>query len=450
MSIAFEILDSPPAGLFWSAPLASDSDFTAEDPLALDYLGQQVGLWLFPGFTTRTNRAQNYAVVLYGLHLAETAIRKYGYPGDDETRTRLFERWERFWALATFESRKGELVRGDDDAMRGVFGAKRAWFPGTTPLPLDFPLISRQNELGGLGAYLSSLREYGLVFPGTLRVTPAAKAILDAFWGEQGEGKKSHLYEDYVLEALDFSITTISRKRGLLTLAGLGRRSRLSCLVRRSRTKQQHRLWEALFLNARDGSTLPLANLLVTAGRDDVEEPEALLVGILAGRWGKLPPELSAQVRIALAFGRIARVLLERFHRAYGHVNEHGWVADFGAVAETAFPKENVTKLRSACDAVLEARGALRFQKLTFHGSEFLNLLGKMASANATDCLQHLLNFHQRVQRSRRGGGSWLRPENDKLVMQVAGYSGYKSEVAFPSLKLGVVRRLLADLGRLE
>jgi stalled ribosome alternative rescue factor ArfA len=73
-----------------------------------------------------------------------------------------------------------------------------------------------------------------------------------------------------------------------------------------------------------------------------------------------------------------------------------------------------------------------------------------MASANATDCLQHLLNFHQRVQRSRRGGGSWLRPENDKLVMQVAGYSGYKSEVAFPSLKLGVVRRLLADLGRLE
>jgi len=59
MSIVFEILDSPPAGLFWSTPLASDSDFTAEDPLALDYLGQQVGLWLFRGFTTRTNRAQN-------------------------------------------------------------------------------------------------------------------------------------------------------------------------------------------------------------------------------------------------------------------------------------------------------------------------------------------------------------------------------------------------------
>ena len=113
-------LKSLPDGLFWSAPLTSDSDFTAEDPLALDYLGQQVGLWLFPGFTTRTSRAQYYAVVLYGLHLADRAVRVYGYSGDDETRTRLFERWERFWALATLECRNGTLERGDDDRARGV------------------------------------------------------------------------------------------------------------------------------------------------------------------------------------------------------------------------------------------------------------------------------------------------------------------------------------------
>jgi len=88
-----EVLDAPPGELFWTSPLGLDSDFTAEDPLAFDYLGQQVGLWLFKGFTTRTARAQNYAVVLYGLNLAEKAVTKYGYSGDDETRTRLFERW---------------------------------------------------------------------------------------------------------------------------------------------------------------------------------------------------------------------------------------------------------------------------------------------------------------------------------------------------------------------
>jgi hypothetical protein len=106
--------------MFWSAPHALDSDFTPEDPLALDYLGQQVGLWLFKGFTTRTSRAQNYAVVLYGLDLADKAVQKYEYSSNDETRLRLFERWERFWALATLEFRNGAISRGDEDAMRGV------------------------------------------------------------------------------------------------------------------------------------------------------------------------------------------------------------------------------------------------------------------------------------------------------------------------------------------
>lgn len=50
-------LASLPESLFWSAPPAVDTDFTAEGPLALDYLGQQVGNWMFPGFTTGTGRA---------------------------------------------------------------------------------------------------------------------------------------------------------------------------------------------------------------------------------------------------------------------------------------------------------------------------------------------------------------------------------------------------------
>lgn len=195
MMAALDALKIPPEGLFWSESLALESDFKKEDPLALDYLGQQVGLWLFRGFTTRTDRAQYYAVILYGLHLADKAVRKYGYPEDDGTRIRLFERWERFWALATLERRDGALERGDEDAMRGVRGATRAWRSGNTPLPLDFPLISRQSELGGLGAYLSSLREYGLVFPGSLRVTPAAREMLDSFWSEPRERNWNHPYE---------------------------------------------------------------------------------------------------------------------------------------------------------------------------------------------------------------------------------------------------------------
>ena len=442
-------LKSPPDGMFWSAPLALDSDFTAEDPLALDYLGQQVGLWLFRGFTTRTSRAQNYAVVLYGLDLVERAVREYGYPGDDETRTRLFERWERFWALATLEFRNGELVPGDEDGMRGVRGATRAWFPGNRRLPLDFPLISRQSELGGLGAYLTSLREYGLVFPGTLRVTPAAREILDSFWSEPGERDWSHLYEEYALEALNFDTTSIARRNGRLTLAGLGKRSRLSSLVHRGRKKQQDRLWNALFVASRDGSTLALAERLIAANERGVEDAEALLEGLLAKRWGKLAPDIASKVEVALAFGRLARVLLVRFDRAYGYVDQHGWVADFNTVAEAGFPADEANELRSCCTAVLSAHDARQFRKLQYHGPDLLTLVGRLTTSGPSESLAHLIAFHKSVQRSRRGGGSWLREEQGKLVMQVAGYNGYKSEAGFPNFKLNVVRRLLEDLGRL-
>lgn len=448
---ALKALKTPPDGLFWSEPLELESDFKKEDPLALDYLGQQVGLRLFRGFTTRTDRAQYYAVVLYGLHLADKAVCKYGYPGDDGTRTRLFERWERFWALATLEFRGGALERGDEDAMRGVRGATRAWRGGNTPLPLDFPLISRQSELGGLGAYLSSLREYGLVFSGSLRVTPAAREMLDSFWSEPRKRSWNHLYEEYALKALDFESPRIARTSGRrLTLARLGQRSRLSSLVRHRRTAQQERLWTALFVAARDGSTHPLAERLVAACSDGVDAAETLLEGLLADRWEKLTPDLFNKVEVALAFGRLARALLRRFDRAYGYVDEHGWVADFDAAAQASFPDNKATRLRGLCKAMLSARDARHFRKLQYHGPDFLTLVEKLTTSGATDSLNHLLEFHRSVQRSRRGGGAWLRIEQGKLVVQVAGYNGHKSKPGFPGFKLNVVRRLLADLGRLE
>ena len=449
MVTTLDPLNGPPNGLFWSDPLAADSDFKKEDPLALDYLGQQVGLWLFPGFTTRTNRAQYYAVVLYGLHLVDVATKKHGYHGSTETRTRLFERWERFWALATLEFRNGALEPGDEDAMRGVRGAIREWKPGSRPLPLDFSLISRQSELGGLGAYLSSLREYGLVSPDSLRPTPAAQGILECFWSEQGERNWSHHFESYAIKALELKSQNIARSNGPLKLSGLGMRSRLSSLVRRTRTAQQRRLWNALFISATDDSTLPLARQLVAAHEDGVGEPQALLEAMHEHRWGELPPEVDEKVQVALTFGRLAREILKRFNHVYGYVEGQGWVADFNAVATECFPNDRADGLRTLCNAMLSASGVKRFRALRYHGTGFLALSKKLTSSGSTDSLAHLLAFHREVQRSRRGGGAWLRSDQEKLVLQMAGYNGHKSEPEFPGFKLNVVRRLLADLGRL-
>jgi hypothetical protein len=445
MLTAFE---RPPPGLFWSAPLATDSDFTLEDPLALDYLGQQVGLWLFSGFTTRTARAQNYAVVLYGLHLADKAVRELGVRGDDATRIRLFERWEQFWALATLESRSGEVARGSDDSMRGIRGAKRAWFPGAGPLPLGYPLISRQSELGSLGAYLTSLREYRLVISGSLRPTPAAREILDAFWSEPRDHDWNRMFEDYAMQALDLGKTTIARQHGRLTLAGVGKRSRLTAIL--GRPEQQARLWNALFLHARDDSTLALANQLIASAKDGIRDSERLLEDMAASRWGSLPPSVLAKVELALAFGRVARLLLGRFDAAYGTVDQGGWVVDSAEVAVAAFPPDEITQLREAVSRLLECEDVRRFKSLAFHGPPFVSLLSRLAVGTPLTLLERTLAFHRAVQRVRRGGGGWLRDDGGKLVMQVAGYNGYKTPAPFPTLKLGVVSRLLRDLGKLS
>lgn len=442
-----QLLNIPPKEFFWSAPFAADSDFTLEDPLALDYLAQQVGLWLFGGFTTRTSRAQYYAVVLYGLRLADQAIRDRGYRGDDDTRTQLFERWERFWALATVEYREGKIDRGDVDAMRGIRGAKRAWSRNDGRLDLDFELISRQNELGGLGAYLSSLRAYGLVYEGTLKVAKPAEELLNAFWGETGQHDTQGRYEEYALDALDLKSNSIARNRGQITLTGIGKRSRLSSIG--SQGKQQQRLWKALFLDAKDGTTLPLAQGLIEADREDIDEPEHLLEGLHAGHWQKLSDDVSNRVEIALAFGRVARVLLSHFNRAYDYVDRHGSIVDFEAAAHVAFPDREIAKLRSVARGILKATDASQFNKLRFHGPEFLTLLKQLVEVDPIECLRRLLHYQLVVQRSRRGGGAWLNDENGKLAMRMASYNGHKSPAAFPTLKLDVVRRLLSDLGKI-
>lgn len=440
-----QAIESLPDSLYWSAPLDVDSDFTAEDPLALDYLGQQVGLWLFPGLTTRTGRAQNYAMVLYGLHLAEVACERYAVPASDEARTDFFQRWERFWALATLEAHGGPLSRGDDDAMRGVRGAGRAWFEGSRQLPLDFPLISRQTELGSLGAYLSSLRSYGLVFPGTLRPTPAAKGLIDAFWDEPESNQAVPLYEDYALTALDPNRRKIERKRGRITLRKVGEMSRLSCIL--ERPAQQERLWRALFVNAPDETTLPLAKQVIAAAGEGLDSQE-LIAAMREGRWGDLPAALREKVHVALVFGRLAQELLERFNRAYRHVLDAGMIASFDVAANAAFPSADAAQLSAACEALLDSQASAAFRGLAFHGPAMMRLLSELHAADGATALDRLLHYHVVVQRSRRGGGSWIRRQQDKLVLQATNYNGYKADAGFPGFKLGIVHRLLLDLGR--
>jgi hypothetical protein len=439
-----------PSFVYVAAPPPSDSEFQIEDPLAFDYLAQQAGYWLFRGFTTRTTRAQDYAVVLYGLHLVGVAIERYGYADDDDVRRSLYERWERFWGLATLEFGKGELAGGVDDAMRGVRGARRAWSGGERPLPLDFRMISRQIELGALGAYLSSLRDYGLVYPGTLRPTPAAAEIIAAFWDEPDHNSRTHLYEEYALAALDLGRRTIERQRSHITLGRVGRQSRLSVLAAEQRARQRDRLWHVLFERAADGTTLPISQAIIAADRAKVSEPEAVLAGIVEGRWGDVGGAVREAADAVLRYGRVARTLLSAFVDAYAHVQAAGWSAELAATAAAAFPEQRLAQLRGEVVELGATSAEHRFRRLEFHGPAFVRMLGELAGgSDAVTALRVLLRYQCAAQRTRRWGDGWLREQGPLVTLHVHGWSGADSTPTFPGFKINAVRRLLRDLGRL-
>jgi hypothetical protein len=446
--VVLAALGDPGRSLCWVAPVAEHSELATEDPLALDYIAQQVGLFLLPALTTRSSRAQAFAMVLYGLALAERAISQYGEPATDESRRILFERWERFWALATMEFRGGELPRGDGDAMRGVRGASAAWRAGSGALPLDFPLISRQQELGNLGAYLSPLRRAGLVIDGTLRPSPAGLDIVDGFWDE-AENKHRGRYEEYALLALDRNRTKIERTNANLTLGRVGKASRMSSLVARSRTAQQRRLYEALFEHARDSSTLAVSSLVEAATKAGVAAPRDLLDGAISGRFGAIDASLRELLATALRFGDVMQALLEAFDRVYASLHRAGWTAPAMKVVSEALDAETVSSVRAACQGLLAAPRVSDLRGLPMHGGACMRLVEELAMADGATALHSLLGYHAAVQRERRRGDGWIRAEAGKLMLAVTSYTARPDSTRFPGFKLDTARSLLVDTGRL-
>lgn len=446
MSISLAPLTRPKDFLFWASPLDPGGDFVPEDPVALAYLSQQVGNWLFGGLTTRTNRAQYFAMVLYGLDLAQRAIGEYGLADTDEIREALFTRWERFWALAVLESRGGPLPRGDGDAMRGIRGAQRVWRQGDRPLPLEFQLISRQTELGGLGAYLSSLRNNHLVFPGSLRPSPAAREILDAFWDEPGSTRIAS-YEQYAMRALDPSIEQIERRHSGLTLATVGEQSRLSSLVERKRKAQQTRLWDALFERAVD-CTLPITKLIRSAAKDGVLDSKTLLTEALEERWGEVPGDVRQRLSVARAFGAVFVQVQGTFDQIYRAVHRAGWRAKRQDVINGSFSDKRLRALKSVSRKLLDERLVGNFSRLEVHGIPFLEMITRLAEPTPEIVFTALMHFHRGVQRDRRSGNAWIAEEGDELVLRQSRYSTFDGEPGFPTFKLDVVQELLADLGR--
>lgn len=434
--------------LAWSAPRLDGSDFAPEDPLAVDHLHQQLGNALWPGFTTRTGRAFYYVVVTYGLWLVDELLQEHGIPATEAHRRAGFERWERLWALAVCESWGGNIP--GDDAMRGRNGVVRAWRGMGDRRPLDYPLISRQLELGALGAYRSSLVDHGLVAPDVLRPTARGVDLARAMWA--GADRPADL-EAYARACLEPGRTEAWPQVGRTTLRSFGERCRLSSI--RARPALQAQLGALLFEDHPPPASLrvlpEMARLLAAAHRDGPPTPRGFLAGLLAGTWGAPSADVERNARVALVFGDVASALRAGFDRAYRAVLDGGYQAPVAEVARAAVgDAEEAAHLGAVLDAWRADPDVTPRVRAEVHGGGFAATVAAVDPARPVDLLVRLLALHRQVQVARGRSGAWLALDGDRVLMEAGNYRSWSLHgrdwvVAF---KLPSMRELLRDLGR--
>ena len=434
--------------LTWSAPRLEASDFTPEDPLAIDHLHQQLGNQLWPAFTTRTGRAFYYVMVCYGLFTVDALLHHHGVPATDDNRRSWFERWERLWALAICAHHNGAIPSGD--AMRGRNGVLRAWNTSGGRRPLDYRLISRQLELGALGAYRSSLVDHGLLSAGSLRPTPIGAELAAQMWAQDDRAAE---LDAYARACLAPGNTEALEQVGKTTLRSFGARCRLSIV--RERPELQATLSRMLFEDHPPPvglRALPeMARLLVAARAAKIDGPRAFLAGILAGRWGEASAEVAHNVRVALVFGDLASALRACFDRGYRAVLEGGHQADLETAARAALGDADAIEHLNGClDAWLKTPEAAKRVREEAHGGAFAATIVSLDPARPADFYTRLLGLHRQVQRARGKSGAWIVLDGDRVLLEAGSYRSWSEDGRswVVNFKLHTLTDLLRDLGR--
>lgn len=103
------------------------------------------------------------AQLCYGIYISNRYLQEKGRIHYEKDVLEAFKLYERYWARAVVEYYAGELYErdGKERDFRGKRGALRAYNDESGSLNYHF--LTRQLELGGLGAYRSSLEDLELI-----------------------------------------------------------------------------------------------------------------------------------------------------------------------------------------------------------------------------------------------------------------------------------------------
>ena len=198
--------------LSWTKYGPLEDETTILDPLAFDYFAQLLGNIVLPSFTTRTSRARYYSMVCYGIYISNRYLQEKGKICYEKDVLEAFKLYERYWARAVVEYYAGELYErdGQERDFRGKRGALRAY--NDKIVSLNYRFLTRQLELGALGAYRSSLEDLELI-KNDLSLTHKGIKLKEHF-------VKSSIYDKLVLRAMNEERIVTKEGKGSLTSFG--------------------------------------------------------------------------------------------------------------------------------------------------------------------------------------------------------------------------------------
>lgn len=428
--------------LSWTKYGPLEDETTILDPLAFDYFAQLLGNIVLPSFTTRTSRARYYSMVCYGIYISNRYLLDKGKIYYEKDVLEAFKLYERYWARAVVEYYAGELYErdGKERDFRGKRSALRAYNDELESLNYHF--LTRQLELGGLGAYRSSLEDLELIKE-DLGLTHKGIKLAEHFI-------KSSIYDKLVLRAMNEE--RIVKKEGKGSLTSFGFHGLLDGSTNEDFYKiPEHQeeinlLKEYILDNPKNNAAITYIYQHSNAGNSmDIAEQISLQ---------KAESDVGKRVvlgfKTILAFEELA-IIMNRI-----------WCAIIRS-AEEYLGKLTIEQAVTGCIEYLEALsqgyyikrllGESEYREIvrSYHGDSFAVLLGgfqNITEEKYGDFLISLIKYHTSVMK-RRNSGPWIILDGKDIIV-TAGYDYPKKTEKLDFLhgyKISNILTLIKDTG---
>ena len=405
--------------IFWMKYSPLEGNVSATDPLAFDYLAQQLGYLPLPNFTGRTSRARYYSMVCYGLYICEAAIGRSQIFYNDESVMKFFEIYEKYWAYAVILSYNGELKERDniEAGLRGKRGAIKAFNQKIRGLGNEYRLLSRQLELGGLGAYRSSLEKFGLINRSSLSLTMSGRELAESFLPVDNRMRVQ--YDELVIDSV--LNERIIEKKGNASIRTFGEYTRLDFYRQNHfNTKEQLVIRKSII----ESEPITLATSKMVHETKPFLKND-LISGIrFLSSYDSLKADeiyVSDCFKTILAFEQLSTALNDLFCTLLNVAYENGGMIPLADIEIVAHPF-HVDIYSRELATILAGSPKYKEILVSYYGDEFARLvISIIRGLSPIQLVNTILTMHWEVA-AKRQSSRWIDQDGQMLI----AYSGYE------------------------